>query len=221
MILTLFFHCKIYLWLMKTAWNCACRRFCKNDMFIYKTCIWQENLPYWENFHFSNLLAASEIWRLISRHCQPPRPRKPPNLISLCPNGWLKPVLVTLLCHRFRLIFFLLPIEKNLVVAQIVGILFSFADTQKSGQNFNPSILPNKFGLIFMGMKQKKFFFFRKKNSKWPFFYGNKIASKLQSFLYIIFSKKNVLKGHTLSVLTQIGNCGADAEQFRWSEAWP
>ena len=33
--------------------------------------------------------------------------------------------------------------------------------------NFDPSILPYKFGLIFMGMKQN-FFFFRKKNPKWP-----------------------------------------------------
>ena len=43
-----------------------------------------------------------------------------------------------------------------------------FSGNQGKHQNFDPSILPYKFGLIFMGMKQKKFFFFRKKNSKWP-----------------------------------------------------
>jgi len=35
-------------------------------------------------------------------------------------------------------------------------------------QNFDPSILPYKFGLIFMGIKQKKKKKIRKKNSKWP-----------------------------------------------------
>ena len=34
-------------------------------------------------------------------------------------------------------------------------------------QNFGPSLLTNKLWLIFMGKKQKKFFFW-KKNSKWP-----------------------------------------------------
>ena len=43
-----------------------------------------------------------------------------------------------------------------------------FSGNQGKHQNFDPSILPYKFGLIFMGMKQKIFFFFRKKNSKWP-----------------------------------------------------
>ena len=50
-----------------------------------------------------------------------------------------------------------------------------FAGNQAKRQNFDPSILPYKFGLIFMRMKQKKFFFWRKKFkmadfSKWPFF---------------------------------------------------
>ena len=43
-----------------------------------------------------------------------------------------------------------------------------FYGNQGKHQNFDPSILPYEFGLIFMGMKQKKIFFFRKKNSKWP-----------------------------------------------------
>ena len=43
-----------------------------------------------------------------------------------------------------------------------------FSRNQGKRQNFDPSILPYKFKLIFMGMKQKKIFFFRKKNSKWP-----------------------------------------------------
>ena len=40
---------------------------------------------------------------------------------------------------------------------------------QGKRQNLDPSILPYKFGLIFMRMKQKKIFF-EEKNSKWPFF---------------------------------------------------
>ena len=39
-----------------------------------------------------------------------------------------------------------------------------FSGNQGKHQNFNPSILPYKFGLISMGMKQKKYFFFEKKN---------------------------------------------------------
>ena len=54
-----------------------------------------------------------------------------------------------------------------------------FSRNQGKHHNLDPSILPYKFGLIFMGMKQKKFIFFRKKKfkmadskkahfSKWP-----------------------------------------------------
>ena len=42
------------------------------------------------------------------------------------------------------------------------------AATQGNHQNFDPSLLTNKFWLIFMGKKQKIIFFFEKKNSKWP-----------------------------------------------------
>ena len=38
-----------------------------------------------------------------------------------------------------------------------------FSGNQGKHQNFDPSILPYKFGLIFMGMKQKKFFFLKEK----------------------------------------------------------
>jgi hypothetical protein len=38
-----------------------------------------------------------------------------------------------------------------------------FSGNQGNHQNFDPSILPYKFGLIFKGMKQKKCFFFEKK----------------------------------------------------------
>ena len=42
-----------------------------------------------------------------------------------------------------------------------------FAGNQGEHQNFNPSVLPYKFGLIFMGMKQKEnyyYYFFLRKN---------------------------------------------------------
>ena len=38
-----------------------------------------------------------------------------------------------------------------------------FSGNHGKHQNFDPSILPYRFGLIFMGMKQKKFFFLKKK----------------------------------------------------------
>ena len=38
-----------------------------------------------------------------------------------------------------------------------------FSGNQGKHQNVDTSILPYKFGLIFMGMKQKKIFFFEKK----------------------------------------------------------
>ena len=44
----------------------------------------------------------------------------------------------------------------------ILRIARNFLETRGKHQNFDPSILPYKFGLIFTGMKQKK------KNSKWP-----------------------------------------------------
>ena len=49
-----------------------------------------------------------------------------------------------------------------------------FAGNQGKHQNFDPSSLPFKFGLIFMRMKQKK--------SKWPFF---KIANSRKNFAKI------------------------------------
>ena len=51
-----------------------------------------------------------------------------------------------------------------------------FPENQGKRQNLYPSILPYKFGLIFMRMKQKKIFFLKKKKikmadfSKSPFF---------------------------------------------------
>ena len=42
------------------------------------------------------------------------------------------------------------------------------AGNQGIHQNFNKSLLTYKCWLIFMRMKQKKFFFFEKKKSKWP-----------------------------------------------------
>ena len=57
-----------------------------------------------------------------------------------------------------------------------------FPGNQGKHQNFHPSILSYKFWLIFMGMKQKFFFFFEKKNTKWPtqkkFIFQNRQFSK-------------------------------------------
>ena len=45
-----------------------------------------------------------------------------------------------------------------------------FVGKQGRHPNFDPSILPYKFGLIFLRLKQKKNFFQEKKKSKWPIF---------------------------------------------------
>ena len=47
----------------------------------------------------------------------------------------------------------------------ILRIAWNFLETR---ENFDPSILPYKFGLILMGMKQKVQKKVQKKNSKWP-----------------------------------------------------
>jgi hypothetical protein len=63
-----------------------------------------------------------------------------------------------------------------------------FAGNRGKRQNFDPSSLPYKFGLIFMRIKQKKKFFLKKKKfkmadfSKWPFF---KIANSRKYFTKI------------------------------------
>ena len=60
-----------------------------------------------------------------------------------------------------------------------------FSGNQGNHQNFNVSILPYKFGLIFMVMKPKKYFW--KKNTKWQ------IKKKLRFFKMAnsqIFSQK-------------------------------
>ena len=49
-----------------------------------------------------------------------------------------------------------------------IKIFFCCVLTLQTLCPFDPSILPYKFGLIFMGMKRKRIFFPRKKNSKWP-----------------------------------------------------
>ena len=53
-------------------------------------------------------------------------------------------------------------VERNITHSK------EFSGNQEKHQNFDPSILPYKFGLIFMGMKQKKVFEKKKKNPKWP-----------------------------------------------------
>ena len=67
-----------------------------------------------------------------------------------------------------------------------------FSGNQGKHQNFDPSILPYKFGLIFMGMKQKLFFFFLKKIQ-------NARLKKKKDFFKIDNSQNNFAK------ISQIG----------------
>ena len=61
-----------------------------------------------------------------------------------------------------------------------------FPGNQGKHQNLDPFILPYKFGLIFMRMKQKKIsFFLKKKNSKWPIFQSGHF-SKLPILEYFL-----------------------------------
>ena len=64
-------------------------------------------------------------------------------------------------------------IIKYTVLHIFVQVLF-LAGNQGNHQNFEPSILPYKFGLIFMGMKQYIFFFSKISQS----FLGSKNGSK-------------------------------------------
>ena len=61
-----------------------------------------------------------------------------------------------------------------------------FAENQWKHQNFDPSNLPYKFGLIFMRMKQKKKKFFEEKNSKWRIFQNRRFSKSpiLENFLW-------------------------------------
>ena len=78
-----------------------------------------------------------------------------------------------------------------------------FSGNQGKHQNFDPSILPYKFGLILMGMKQKKKFFLKKKIQngrlkKMTFF---KIANSQYFFLKILWircwvSRIDCCEGH-------------------------
>ena len=62
-----------------------------------------------------------------------------------------------------------------------------FPGNQGKRQNFDPSILPYKFGRIFIKIKQKKNFFFEEKNSKWPIFQNGRFS---KSPILEIFSRK-------------------------------
>ena len=79
-------------------------------------------------------------------------------VLLYCVNYELKDTLKTkYLCA----IAAILTEEKTLVA----NIMHSkeCSGNQGKRQNFDPSILPHKFGLIFIGLKQKKFFFLEKK----------------------------------------------------------
>ena len=73
-----------------------------------------------------------------------------------------------------------------------------FSGNQGKHQNFDPSILPYKFGLIFMGMKQKKknIFFEEKKKSKWPIFQNGRFS---KSPIFEIFFAKILQNGPCVS----------------------
>ena len=87
-----------------------------------------------------------------------------------------------------------------------------FAGNQGKCQNFDPSSLPNKFGLIYMRMKQKKNFFFEEKNSKWPIFQNGRFS---KSPILKIFSQKFL--GLGLGLVGLIDVKGIDVAQPIWS----
>ena len=87
-----------------------------------------------------------------------------------------------------------------------------FAQKQGRHQIFDPSILPYKFGLIFIRMKQKKIFFLKKKNSKWPIFQNGRFS---KSPILKIFSRK--FHRLVLGLVGLIHVKGIDVAQPIWS----
>ena len=85
-----------------------------------------------------------------------------------------------------------------------------FAGNQGKRQNFDPSILPYKFGLIFMRIKQKKKIF-RRKNSKWPIFQNGRFS---KSPILEIFSRK--FHRLVLGLVELIDAKGIDVAQSIW-----
>ena len=66
-------------------------------------------------------------------------------------------------------------------------VLFG-AGNQGNHQNFEKSLQTNKLWHVFVGMKQKKFFFYEKKNSKWStqkkLIFQNRQFSKFLRFVF-------------------------------------
>ena len=79
-------------------------------------------------------------------------------------------------------------------------------------QNFDPSILPYKFGLICMRMKRKKKKIFEEKNSKWPIFQNGRFSKSL--ILEIFLRKFHRL---VLGLVELIDAKGIDVAQPIWS----
>ena len=86
-----------------------------------------------------------------------------------------------------------------------------FPRNQGKRQNLDPSILPYKFGLIFMRMKQKKIFF-EEKNSKWPIFQNVRFS---KSPILEIFSRK--FHRSVLGLVGLIDAKGINVAQPIWS----
>ena len=92
-----------------------------------------------------------------------------------------------------------------------------FPANQGKRQNFDPSILPYKFGLIFMRMKQKKKFL-KKKIQNGRFFkmavFQNRQFSKIfrENFTDQSLSQQDSL---TRSPLMQLNLCGCEAVGYR------
>ena len=88
-----------------------------------------------------------------------------------------------------------------------------FAGNQEEHQNFDPSALSYKFGLLFMGMKQIFLFFFkkkRKKKSKWP-------TLKTEIFKTANFQKFSwKFQGLVLGLVGLINAEGIDVVQPIW-----
>ena len=79
-------------------------------------------------------------------------------------------------------------LESSLLIGHthcIIRHSKKFPGNERKLQNFDSSVLPYKFGLIFMRMKQKKIL--EKKNSKWLIFQNGRF-SKLP--ILKIFSRK-------------------------------
>ena len=135
---------------------------------------------------------ACFVWNLIFRYS---------NIFSMIENSMR--ITLFIFCHCT----IILILRNTYTVLHIFRQVLFGAENQGNHQNFEKSLLSYKFWLIFIGMKQKNFFF-EKKNSKWPT--KKKLRFSTPPILNISFQK---FHGLVLGLVGLIDAMGIDFAQ--------